>query len=74
MDSNTFASASRDKLIHIWQLNSQSPVKYERIGTLAGHTNFVSSLALLNENVLLSGGIPSSFMKAFKLFCKLRNG
>jgi hypothetical protein len=49
-------------------------VKYERIGTLAGHTNFVSSLALLNENVLLSGGIPSSFMKAFKLFCKLRNG
>ncbi|MEA5577750.1 WD40 repeat domain-containing protein [Anabaena sp. UHCC 0451] len=62
---NTFASASADKYIKIWDIQTG-----EVIHSLTGHSNYVSSVAFSADGNIIASG---SYDKTFKLWYALKS-
>ena len=61
-DGLTLASASLDKTIKLWNLQSQKP-----IATLAGHSNWVSSVAFSPDGLTLASASADKTIKLWNL-------
>jgi WD40 repeat protein len=62
---NTFASASADKMVKIWDIETGEPIH-----NLTGHSNFVCSVAYSPDGKIIATG---SYDKTFKLWHSLKS-